>query len=262
MTWALRTDLTLEELNLHLPALQAAGLLGIAEEGGRATAYLPERVAELPVPGRWAPVPERDWSLEWRRHLRPVTVEAAGRRIVVCPPWDVPDDGPQTLVLVIEPGQAFGTGHHETTAGCLAALCELDLGGAAVLDVGTGSGVLAIAAAHLGAGRVVAVDTDPTAIAAAAANAERNATAIDPRAGSLAEARDAAPFTVIVANLDTDTLCGLAGELAGLLAVDGRLVASGVSQARSSAAHAALAAAGLTVHERPGAEWVVLLASR
>jgi ribosomal protein L11 methyltransferase len=253
VTWSLRTDRTLDELNLHLAALEAAGLLGIVEVEGRATAYFPERIDGLPIPGRWEPVPDRDWNAEWRAQMMPVVVGS----VVVAPPWAqaVPD---LPVVIVIDPGQAFGTGHHETTTGCLAALQELDLRAKSVLDVGTGSGVLAIAAARLGAGRVVGVDTDPLAVSETERNASANDVRVEVAEGS-AEQVDG-QFDVVVANLDTATITTVASQLAARLAERGTLVVSGVSLERLEEAVAALEAAGLAVWARPGAEWAVVTA--
>jgi len=250
--WALRTRLDLEDLSVHLPALEAAGLLGIVEEGGRATAYLPARVEVPGVDGEWEPVPDRDWHERWKASIAPVTVGA----VTIVPPWLPAPDG-AGIVLVIEPGQAFGTGHHETTTGCLAALQELDLDGRSVLDVGTGSGVLAIAAARLGASRVVGVDTDPVAVEAATVNADLNVVEVTVGLGSLDAVEGV--FDVVVANLDTSTLSALAGALAARVAHPGTLVASGVSIERRAEAEHALATAGLPVLTRPGHEWAVLV---
>lgn len=243
--WELRTDLDLEAVNLHLSALEAAGLLGIVEEGGVASAYFPARVEGLPLAGEWVEVAERDWLALWREGLDAVKVGA----ITVTPPWI--DAG--TDAIVIEPGQAFGTGHHETTTGCLVALQELDLTGRSVLDVGTGSGVLAIAAARLGAGRVVAVDTDPLAVTAARANAERNRVTVDVRQGSVG----AAPgrFDVVVANLDTSTVVALAAELRDRVVPGGTLIVSGISVERCAETAGVLGGVA-----RPGREWVVIVA--
>jgi ribosomal protein L11 methyltransferase len=247
--WALRTNLDLEALNVHLDALEAAGLLGIVEEDGAATAYLPARVDGLPVAGRWEPVADVDWVAHGRRHARTVRIGP----LVVAPPWLAAGEADP---IVIDPGQAFGTGDHETTAGCLAALCELGVQGRSVIDVGTGTGVLAIAAARLGARRVVAVDTDPLAVDAARHNAGANGVLVEVRQGS-ADAL-AEPFDVVVANLDTDTLRALADVLVARLAPGGTFIASGVSLERSDEAVEAFAAAGLRVLARPGREWVVL----
>lgn len=251
--WALRTELPLDEVERPLAHLWRGGLLGIVEEQGVVTVYLTRRVDGLDVDGAWEPVAHRDWTAEWRKGLEPVTVGA----VTVAPPWrrdDVPAGGHR---LVVEPGQAFGTGHHETTAACLGALQELDVRDRRVLDVGTGSGVLALTAALLGAAEVVAVDVDPMAVATARANAQVNGLFVDVRPGSLAAAGDR-PFDVITANLDTLTLTGLADGLAAALADDGTLVASGIGIGRQGPVAAALADVGLVVTPRPGHEWVLL----
>lgn len=252
MTWVLRTTLSTEELNLRLAAMEAAGLLGIEEQDGRASAYFGQR-ADLDIPGEWEPVPDRDWNAEARKHLTAVRVGG----LVVTPPWitEPPADG---LRVIIDPAQAFGTGHHETTTGCLAALQELDLGGQSVLDVGTGSGVLAIAAALLGAGAVTAIDNDPLAVEAAERNAAANGVAVDARLATPDQVDGT--FQVVIANLDTATINLVAADLAARLAPGGTLVASGVSVPRMDEGVAALEAAGLVVWARPGEEWVLLSA--
>lgn len=246
-TWALHTELDLASLNLHLAALEAAGLLGISEVNGRATAWLPARVDALPVDGRWEAVADQDWHAAWQARIEPV--EAGGLRIA--PPWKA-DPGD----IVIEPAQAFGTGHHETTSGCLAALCELELAGRSVLDVGTGTGVLAIAAGRLGAASVVAVDTDPLAVEAATSNAANNSVTVTVRSGSLDAVGE--QFDVVVANLDTATLVGLAKRLVEHVAPGGHLIVAGVSRERQGEAIEAFSEAGLPVTALAGEEWVVL----
>jgi ribosomal protein L11 methyltransferase len=247
-TWALHTELDLEEAAIHRDALERAGLLGMAEVEGRAVISLREHRDDLGVAGRWEEVADEDWSATWRAGLDAVRVGP----LVVTPPWLPHDDD----AIVIDPGQAFGTGHHETTTGCLAALAALDLAGRSVLDVGTGTGVLAIAADRLGAGRVVAVEIDPVAVAIARQNIALNAAEVEVLHGSASAA--AGGFDVVVANLDTATVTALAGDLAQRLAPAGALIASGVSIERAGEAVAALAAAGLAVEASPGTEWVVL----
>jgi ribosomal protein L11 methyltransferase len=265
-TWAYVTDLDLEAVNVHLPALEDAGLLGIVEEtpvdgdgtaspdAARATLHFPVRVEGLPIDGTWREIPETDWHADYRASIQPIEVGP----LTIVPPW-LGEPGPGTLV--IEMGQAFGNGHHETTTGCLAALLELDLAGKRVLDVGTGTGLLAIAAAHLGATEVVGCDTDPLSIEAAEENADRNGVDLALHLGSI----DAVPqgtFDVVVANIDTATLGRLAGDIVARIARRGALVASGVSIERREEAVAAFEAAGLAVMDRPGREWVVLTAVR
>lgn len=249
--WALVCERSLDDLDAHLPALQAAGLLGAAEEGGRTRLYFPSAPTGLPVEGRWEPVPARDWTLAWRERLEPVWVGG----LCVAAPWHAT---PDEATLVIEPGQAFGTGHHETTAGCLAALQQQRLAGRSVLDVGTGSGVLAIAAARLGAASVVACDSDPVACAIARDNAARNGVRVEVVDGG-PEAVAGRRFDVVVANLDTATLTGEASRLAAAVARPGILIASGVSVERCDEAVRALRAAGAAVEDHPGREWTVLV---
>lgn len=252
--WALHTDLSLDEVNLHLAALEAAGLLGIVEADGTAVAYFSERHDGLPVAGNWEPVAEQDWSRGWMEHFQPVEVGAVRIRA----PWHEPGGD---IDVVIDPGQAFGTGHHETTAGCLAALQELDLRGVRVLDVGTGSGIIAIAAALLGAAEVCGVDTDPLAITAAADNLARHPQVADRVRFASGSAADAGGrFDIVVANIDTATHTRIAGDLAARLSPGGTLVASGVSIERVGEAEAAFRAAGLQAWTRTGAAWAVLSA--
>jgi ribosomal protein L11 methyltransferase len=246
--WALRTGLDLETVSRYLPTLEASGLLGMAEEQGYATVYLPARVEALPVSGEWIAVEERDWLAEWKVGLEPITIGA----LTIAPPWAAREGD-----MVIGIAQAFGTGHHETTAGCLAALQELDLTGRRVLDVGAGSGILAIAAARLGADTVLAIDTDPLAVQETVANAEHNGVKVETRMGSLEAAEGR--YDVVVANLDTSTIAALAEDLRAHLTPGGTLVASGVSVPRAEQAVSALEDAGLAVLARPGREWVVLI---
>jgi ribosomal protein L11 methyltransferase len=250
----LRTAVDLDTANLHLGALEDAGLLGIVEEDGRATLHFPARVEGLPLDGAWEELPDTDWHAAFRTSVRPITI---GPLTIVPPELGEPSAG----TLVIDMAQAFGTGHHETTTGCLAALLELDLAGRRVLDVGTGTGLLAIAAAKLGAAQVVGCDTDPLAIDAAEANAARNDVELALHLGSV-EAVAPGTFDVVVANIDTTALARLARELVARLGPGGSLVASGVSIARRGEAIGAFAAAGLPVADRAGREWVVLTARK
>lgn len=250
-TWILHVDADLDQVNRHWLALHAAGMLGAAEVDGRATVYFPEPVDDLPLQGRWERLPDRDWNETWRRGLTPVR---AGRWTVT-PSWLATAGAGE---IVIDPGQAFGTGHHETTRHCLVALDEVDLDGRTVLDVGTGSGVLAIAAARAGA-QVTAVDTDRLATTAARANAQRNHARIDiVQAG--VEVVVGRRFDVVVANLDSSTLIGLAAALRALLADHGLLIGSGVSNERAAQVTAAFAQADLAVHVTSGTEWSLLRA--
>lgn len=253
--WALRTTATLDDVNIHLAALAEAGLLGMAEEHGQATIYLTHRPHTLPLEGSWERVEPRDWNTTWKAGFDPVTVG----EVAVVAPWHDPDT-PARVTLVVEPAQAFGTGHHETTTACLSALQQLDLCRVSVLDVGTGTGILALAAKALGAGRVLAVDVDPLAVTAAADNAVANGLDVEVVQGSVSAAAGE-QFGVVVANLDTATLSRLAPDLAAALAPGGTFIGSGVNNARLREAVAALQAAGLDVEAVAGTQWGLLTGS-
>ena len=171
------------------------------------------------------PVSETDWQALWREHHRPVAV---GRRLLVAPPWDVPQAAGRE-VLVIEPGMAFGTGQHATTRACLEAIEHAVETGEvrSALDVGTGSGILALALARLGVERVIALDTDPAVVPLARANLARNGAAhVALLAGPLAAVRGR--FDLVVANLLAESIVADAGALAGAVGPEGRLVVSGL----------------------------------
>ncbi len=192
---------------------------------------------------RLAPVADADWAAAWREHFRPVTI---GRALLVAPPWEIPAASDR-VVLAIEPGRAFGTGHHGTTAGCLELLEALVTGAPPprALDLGTGSGILAVAAARLGVGDVLACDTDPDAVEAARANAARNGVegrvrAVDADAGTLT----AAPAPLVLANLLAAAHHALAERYRELVADGGALVLGGLLDAEAEAVIATLAAHG------------------
>ncbi len=177
-----------------------------------------------------APVAERivdpGWATQWMRRFRPLPV---GRRLLIVPPWS-DANVPGRLRLVLEPGQAFGTGHHPTTRAMLVALDSHTarrhfLTG---LDVGTGSGVLALAMKLLGIDRVTAIDNDALALENARRNAALNGLTGRVRFSSAALAAFRKPFQLIAANILGPTLIELAPELKALLASDGRLLLSGI----------------------------------
>ena len=135
---------------------------------GLATLGFPTAPGDVEI----APLLEEAWASAWQQSFPP---RAVGRRLWVKPPWEAAEAADR-IPVVIEPGRAFGTGHHGSTEGCLALLDEAiaDTPPERVLDIGTGTGILAVAAIKLGAGLVVALDVDPDAIAAARVNAARN----------------------------------------------------------------------------------------
>jgi ribosomal protein L11 methyltransferase len=176
-------------------------------------------------------VPDEDWARRSQESLK--AIEAGG--LIIAPPWDVPSgrsEGPGRTpdlpVIVIEPSTGFGTGHHATTRLCLQLLRTLEVRGARVLDIGTGSGVLALAAWKLGAGDVVAIDNDPDALDNARANIARNGAApsIDIIPDDLKSLR-VERADIVLANLTGAVLVRYASELGRLAVAGGSLVLSG-----------------------------------
>lgn len=211
--------------------------------------------------GTVAPVPDEDWGEGWKRHFRPLDVG----RVRVRPSWIDAPPPPGAVEVVLDPGMAFGTGSHPTTALCLAALSELLAArpGASVLDVGTGSGILAIAARELGARRVVGNDDDPKAVAVARENAARNGVAIELVPDPLA--RVAGTFDVVVANILANTLVELAPEIAAKLAPGGVVVLSGILAHQEEEVRRAYVASGLVPlpgGDRREGEWSALALER
>ncbi len=209
-------------------------------------------------------VHEEDWAQAWKAYFPVLRV---GRRLVIRPTWRRHRRVPGDVVLAMDPGMAFGTGLHPTTRLCLAALEPLAdrgaLAGARVLDVGCGSGILAIAALRLGAASALGVDTDPIAIESTTANARRNRLArrLRARVGSLPSGEP--PFDVVLANLIAGVLVPLARGLRDELRPGGTLVASGIFIDREAEVVDAFRAAGLAVAARSGeGEWVALEARR
>lgn len=170
---------------------------------------------------------EEDWAEAWRRFFKPRLI---GRSIVIKPSWEQYTQSAGQLLIELDPGRAFGTGGHPSTALCIEVLEDL-LGkvlGASVLDVGTGSGILGIVAAKLGAARVVGVDLDPEALQIAAANAAANRVAdimsvSDTPVGEVEER-----FQVVVANLTSEVLTSMAAHLSACVGPEGWLLISGI----------------------------------
>jgi ribosomal protein L11 methyltransferase len=198
------------------------------------------------------------WRERWKRWFVGFDVS---ERLRVRPPWEAAAAG-EVVTVIIEPGMAFGTGQHETTRLCLEAIDAQFAGGAApaeVLDVGTGTGILAIAAALLGASRVVAVDNDPDAVSITVENAEVNGVASRIEASATALSRIRGSFPVVVANILAPVLMGMAPELARHTATDGVLVLSGILATQADNVVAAYTSLGMALASRAQAgEWVRL----
>jgi ribosomal protein L11 methyltransferase len=191
---------------------------------------------------------EVDWAEAWRAHFRPLSV---GRRLLIAPPWEAAAP-PERVLIVIDPGRAFGTGHHASTVGCLESLEDIVEGEAlrAAIDLGTGSGILAIAAARLGVATVLAVDDDPDALACAAANAGRNGVAdsvlpLESDAGAVVSPA----VGLVLANLLASAHLRLGPHYARYVAPGGALVLGGILDSEAAAVNAAVAGHGFV----PGA---------
>jgi ribosomal protein L11 methyltransferase len=181
-----------------------------------------------------------DWEERWREFHRSVRVGS----LWIGPPWEEP---PADLdAVVVEPGRAFGTGGHATTRLCLELLQEIDLSGKRVIDVGTGSGVLAIAASRLGAREVVALDHDPDALRNARENIARNSAEIQVLEADLSAA-GLEPADIVLANLTSAVLQRFAETLTGLVARGGVVIVSGFSPDDVDDVTRALGAARLKV---------------
>jgi ribosomal protein L11 methyltransferase len=206
-------------------------------------------------------VHEEDWAEAWKEHFPVLRV---GHRLVIRPTWREHQAAPTDVVLSLDPGMAFGTGLHPTTRLCLAGIEEWAdsslLSDARVLDVGCGSGILAIAAALMGASYVLGVDIDPLAVETTIANSATNGMSdfIEARTGGLPLA-EPAQFHLVVANLISGLLIDLSSELAQTVRRGGRLLAGGIYKDREGEVQSAFESAGMRViGRRTEEDWVAL----
>lgn len=237
-----------------------AGYLPVDDRIEDRLAQLKEALARLPEYGIMGAgtdltlryVEEADWANAWKAFYKPFCV---GRRLIVTPPWEHPELALDDIPLVIDPGMAFGTGSHPTTQLCLTALEDYVKPGASVADVGTGSGILAIAAAKLGAARVDANDNDPLAVKIARENAGANGVSVE-----VTEALPTGQYDVVVANILADVIIGLSAELNEMIGPGGHIIASGIIDTREADVQKALEDDGLIhVETRRQTEWVALI---
>lgn len=206
-------------------------------------------------------VDDQDWATAWKAYYKP---ERIGEKVVVCPSWETYEPAPDDVVIMLDPGMAFGTGKHPTTALCVRELEATVRPGMRVLDVGTGSGILSVAAAKLGAGEVVAVDLDPVAVGVARENVDVNGVGgiVTVREGDLATGL-AGRFDIIVANIIADVILRLLPDVPGLLAPGGRFIGCGIIDERRRDVERAVEAVGLRVdHVRTSGDWVLVSAVR
>lgn len=196
-----------------------------AEIDAKATLAQLESLFALPLPRHKVEILEdKDWVREWMASFKPIQF---GQRLWICPSWcEVPD--PAAVNIMLDPGLAFGTGTHPTTAMCLRQLDKMDLRGKTVIDYGCGSGILAIAALLLGAESVVCVDNDPQALTATMDNAARNCIGKDRISAYLPDAEPQQPVDIVLANILAGPLVELSPKLMSLMQPGGEIVLSGL----------------------------------
>jgi ribosomal protein L11 methyltransferase len=232
---------------------EAAGLIDATE---RALWHL-QAFGLRPMGGlRVRAVDDASWVDAWKQHYVPQRVG----RVVIVPSWIDEPLAAGEVGITLDPGMAFGTGLHPTTRGCLTLLQQVAPMPSEVLDVGSGSGILAIAALRLGAGRAVCLDTDTLAVQASTENARRNGLGdrLEAREGSLAATAERR-YPLVLANLVAAVLVELAPRLAAHTDHDGVLLASGIIAPRAGEVLAALAVAGFGLEARlDDGEWVSL----
>jgi ribosomal protein L11 methyltransferase len=263
-------DLVEEGLGARIDPTRPAVVRGYIEAGtvgDEAAAAVAEALGHLQAFGlrpigelRTRVIHDADWAETWKAYF---PVMRVARRLVIRPTWREHVAAADDVVLALDPGMAFGTGLHPTTRLCLATLEPLAddgrLDGARVLDVGCGSGILAIAALKLGAAAALGVDTDPIAIEATIENAARNGLGghLTARESSLPTGE--APFDIVLANLIAGVLVPLAPRLHDELQPGGTLIASGIFVDRETEVTEAFEAAGLVVEDRMmEGDWVAL----
>ena len=269
------------EFTIHLPdtnkealiqKLSELGTLGVIEQKTAMVAYFPHTAeidtitSELSVIQALFDssgqehitfshilVPDQDWNATWQKSFTAIDI---GERFTVLPPWEQPKDG--KINIIVDPAMAFGTGHHGTTRTCLLLMEQLvtQTKPERFLDIGTGTGILAIAAAKLGFTQVLGVDTDQLAVDAAIKNCIVNKTEqVEIRSGSVAEVPGTYDF--IAANLISLVLIKLAPEIAAHLAPSGIAVLSGMLTEQDEEVTAAMQMAGLKlVEKRVDGKWV------
>lgn len=269
-----------DESSLDPAALEPGVLVKIYIPEDRDTPALRRRIEEIlyhlnrlyPIPApTFRELAEEDWANAWKDHYHPFRV---GRRLYIRPSWDTGDEGepsrPGDITLVLDPGMAFGTGLHPTTQGCLQAIEKLATPGASVLDVGTGSGILAIAAAQLGATSVAAFDVDELAVRATEANAAENGVSdrIQVWQGELDSVRERGigpTFDLVLANILAPVLVRLLKEngLLGYVAPTGHLVLSGIILEQGpDVVRAIEEAGGRVIETQVLGDWVTFTAGR
>ena len=208
--------------------------------------FIRGRLAALEIPGKveCIGVHEEDWANSWKQYYKPINT---GEKLVIVPQWEKYEPANGEIVVLMDPGMAFGTGTHETTRLCAMLLEKYVHPGDAMLDVGCGSGILAICAAKLGAGSCFACDIDPVAVRIAGENAVLNQTSqVETGVSDLLAQAKKVPggYNVCCANIVADVIIRMAPDIGAFMAPDGVLIVSGIITERAMETVSALEAAG------------------
>jgi len=211
--------------------------------------YIRNRLEEMQIDAQVTQigVKEEDWADSWKQYYKPIKT---GDRLVIVPVWETYDPAPEEITVLMEPGMAFGTGTHETTRLCAALLEQYVTPGCAMLDVGCGSGILAICAAKLGAAACFACDIDPQAVKVAEENTRLNHTPnVKCAVSDLLKETPMIPggYQVTAANIVADVIIRLAPDIGAYMAPDGVLIVSGIIIERAEETVSALQKAGFHV---------------
>ncbi len=234
----------------------------ISEEDNpfEAVAYLTERYNAVGIKHRidTVAVKEADWADNWKKYFKPIEV---GIRLAVCPSWEQYDNKDDRTVIGIDPGAAFGTGTHDTTRLCLNVLDKYCTDGKTILDIGSGSGILSIAAVMLGCSNAVGVDIDAMAVKVAKENADLNNVSerTEYVCGNLTD-KISGKFDIVCANIVADVIISLCDNVLDFINDDGMFICSGIIDTREADVFAKLDEIGLSVCERfESAGWVALV---
>ena len=233
--------------------------------------FVKDRARELPsiAPGidlgklevSMTTIDDEDWAENWKSQYKPFRL---GKHIVIRPGWEEYDAEPTDKVVTIDPGMAFGTGTHETTGMCVSLVEEYVKEGMDVIDVGTGTGILAIAAAHMGAKHVLASDIDPMAVRVAKENIEINgfSDVIEAKEGDLLEAAES-DANVVIANIIADVIIHICAPVRALIREGGVFICSGIAREREDEVIEALKKAGYgKLDKRNDGEWTAIACQR
>lgn len=203
--------------------------------------------------------PDEDWSKKWKEHWKPANIT---EKIVICPSWEKYEPKPQEKVIVLDPGNAFGTGTHATTRLCAATIEKYVKIGDTVADIGCGSGILGMCAILSGANIVDAVDNDETAVETAIENAKKNNLTINFQTATI-DVLDSAKYDFVAANILHNVLRDIMPDIKRILKIGGKTVLSGILDEKAEIVYEALIKNNLKILEKTQEkEWVAFVAER